>query len=118
MERNGGLTKNARTLWKTMTKEEVDNYLKEKVHETILKYNLHRTHITQLQKKNEEESRKGRLCAVCHKKMHIMTSKVKLKDDQHVCGDCWEKAGFNSWGDILKKPQIYTSDDIRKMIYK
>lgn len=58
----------------------------------------------------------AKICATCRKEMGMFTGKVLLKDREYVCNSCWEKAGFNTWGDLVDKPYMYTSKDILEMI--
>lgn len=58
----------------------------------------------------------AKICAGCGKEMGMFNGKVQVKDKEYFCNSCWEKAGFNTWGDLMDKPQIYTSKDIIEMI--
>ena len=55
-------------------------------------------------------------CACCGKEMGMFNGKIQVKDKEYFCNSCWEKAGFNTWGDLMDKPQLYTSKDILEMI--
>ena len=58
----------------------------------------------------------AKICAGCGKEMGMFNGKVQVKDKEYFCNSCWEKAGFNTWGDLMDKPQMYTSKDILEMI--
>lgn len=58
----------------------------------------------------------AKICVGCGKEMGMFTGKVQVKDQEYFCTSCWEKAGFNTWGDLMDKPQMYTSKDILEMI--
>lgn len=58
----------------------------------------------------------AKICAGCGKEMGMFNGKVQVKDKEYFCNSCWEKAGFNTWGDLMDKPQMYTSKDIIEMI--
>ena len=58
----------------------------------------------------------AKTCACCGKEMGMFNGKVQVKDKEYFCNSCWEKAGFNTWGDLMDKPQMYTSKDILEMI--
>lgn len=58
----------------------------------------------------------AKICAGCGKEMGIFNGKVQVKDKEYFCNSCWKKAGFNTWGDLMDKPQMYTSKDILEMI--
>ena len=59
----------------------------------------------------------AKICACCGREMGIFIGKVQVKDKEYLCNSCWEKAGFNTWGDIVAgKHDMYTSKDIIEMI--
>lgn len=58
----------------------------------------------------------AKVCANCRKEMGMFNGKVQVKDKEYFCNACWEKAGFNTWGDLMDKPFMYTSREIISMI--
>lgn len=57
-------------------------------------------------------------CAICEKNLGLFTGKVELKDKNIVCTKCWERAGFNTWGDLSYQPQLNDVQSIRELISK